>query len=123
MGLDDLNRSVTDAILRAEALPPGSWDAERAFREVMDLEEEIATIVGAQTVEGEVARLGAVSAALSAGEPLRALQLSERYLPDALSDSARAKLEDLAREAEAEVDRGLAKGATVAPVRFQLRAA
>jgi len=46
---------VTRAILRAEALTPGSWEAERAFRDVADLEGEIAAIAGAHTVEGEVA--------------------------------------------------------------------
>src|SRR5258708_3825752 len=123
MGLDDLNSSVTNAILRAEALPPGSWLAERAFREVMDLEEEIATIVGAHTVDGEIARLGAVTAALSAGEALRARQLAERYLADALSASARAKLEELAKEADADMQREIVDGPTVEPVRFNLRAA
>jgi hypothetical protein len=43
---------------------------------VAELEEEIATIVGAHTVDGEI-RVGAVAAALSAGEPLRAIQLAE----------------------------------------------
>jgi hypothetical protein len=52
MGLNELNRSVTSAILRAEALQPGSWEAERAFREVAELEEELAAIVGAHTVQG-----------------------------------------------------------------------
>ena len=75
MDLDDLNKSVTNAILQAEALPRGSWEAQHAFREVADLEEEIATIAGAGAVEGEIARLGAVTAAMSAGEPLRAIQL------------------------------------------------
>jgi hypothetical protein len=75
MDLDDLNKSVTHAILQAEAFPCGSWEAQHAFREVADLEEEIATIAGAGVVEGEIARLGAVTAAMSAGEPLRALQL------------------------------------------------
>ena len=117
MGLDDLNNSVTSAILRAEALPAGSWAAQRAFREVADLEEEIATIVGARTVDGEIARVGAVAAALSAGEPLRAIQLAERYL-DTLSDGARAKLEELAREADAEIQREIADGPSVEPIRF-----
>jgi len=99
MGLDELNASVTNAILRAEELPPGSWEAQRAFCKVTDLEEEIATIVGAQTVEGAAARLGAVTAALSAGEPLRAIQLAERYLMDALSAGARLRLEETIKDA------------------------
>lgn len=124
MDLDELNRDVTSAILRAEALPPGSWEAERAFRNVAELEEEleeeIAAIVGAHTVEGEVARLGAVTASMSAGDLVRAVQLAERYLADALSAGSRAKLRD---EGEAEIARVAAGAPNVDPVRSNLRAA
>ncbi len=123
MDVIDLNESVTTAILRAEALPAGSWEAQRAFREVADLEEEIATIFGARVVEGEIARLGAVAAALSAGEPLRAIQLAVRYQADELSEGAQRKLEELLKEAESEVERQIADAPGVEPVRFRLRAA
>lgn len=123
MEIDDLNKSVTNAILRAEALMPGSWAAQRAFREVADLEEEIATIMGTGVVDGEIARLGAVTAAMSADELLRAVQLATRYLADDLSDGTRAKLEALVRKAEAELERGVADGPQVAGVPFHLRAA
>lgn len=123
MDLAQLNHSVTNAILRAEALPAGTWEAERAFRQVADLEEEIATIIGARTAAGEIARLGAVTAALSAGEPLRALQLGERYLADGLSNSSKAKLDQLLAEAEAELERAVAAAPNVDPIRYQIRAA
>ena len=103
MALEHLNRSVTDAILRAEALPPGSWEAQQAFLDVANIEEEIAMILGANSVDGEIARLGAVAAALSAKEPLRAVHLGERYLADALSESAGAKLRELLDEANADL--------------------
>jgi len=122
MDLNELNRSVTSAILLAESLPAGTWDAQRAFRKVADLEEEIATIVGARTAAGEIARLGAVTAAMSAGEPLRALQLGERYLADGLSDGSRAKLDELLAEAEAEIRRDAMSAPNVDPVRFTLAA-
>jgi hypothetical protein len=123
MKLDDLNRSVTNAILRAEVLPAGSWEAESAFRDVADLEEEIAALVSAQTVEGELARIGAVTAALSASEPLRARQLAERYLGGALGDGTRTKLEELAQRADTEMQAAAANAPHVQPVRFKLRAA
>ena len=123
MDLSELNRSVTSAIVRAEALLAGTWEAQRAFREVADLEQEIATIVGARTAAGEIARLGAVTAALSAGEPLRALQLGERYLADGISEGSRAKLVQLLAEAEAEIGQAAASAPNVEPVRFILRAA
>lgn len=121
MGLDELNRSVTSAILRAEALPPGSWEAERAFREVAELEEELAAIVGAHTVQGEVARLGAVTASISAGDLVRAVQLAERYLDDALSNGSRVKLQQLRDEAEAAI--AALDAPNVDPLPFTLRAA
>jgi hypothetical protein len=123
MNLDDLSRSVTDAILRAESLPPCSWDAQALFREVSEIEEAIAAIVGAKDVEGEIARLGAVSAALSAGEALRAMQLAVLYLRDDLSDSSRSKLEELLKQADAEIESAAADGPNVLPVTFRLRAA
>jgi hypothetical protein len=123
MDLDDLNKSVTHAILQAEAFPRGSWEAQHAFREVADLEEEVATIAGAGVVDGEIARLGAVTAAMSAGEPLRAIQLGARYLADELSATVRARLEELVNEGNAEIDREAADGPSVAPIRFNLRAA
>ena len=123
MDLAELNRSVTNAIIRAEALPPRTWEAQRAFREVADLEEEIATIIGARTAAGEIARLGAITAALSAGEPLRALQLGERYLADGLSEGSRAKLRELLAEADAEIGRDAISAPHVSPVRYSLHAA
>jgi hypothetical protein len=123
MVLDELNRSVTSAILRAEALDPGSWAAERAFREVADLEEEIAAIAGANVVEGEVARLGAVTASLSAGDLVRAVQLAERYLADGLSERSRKRLRELQDEAEAAIAQAVIDAPNVDPIRFILRAA
>lgn len=123
MDLAELNRSVTSAIIRAEALPPGTWEAQRAFREVADLEEEIATIVGARTAAGEIARLGAITAALSAGEPLRALQLGQRYLADGLSEGSRTKLLEFLAEADAEIGRDVIAAPNVEPVRYILHAA
>jgi hypothetical protein len=121
MDLAELNRRVTSAIFDAEALAHGSWEAQCAFRTVSELEEEIATMAGAGTVEGDIARLGALTAALSAGEPLRALQLGERYGADSLSDGARARLAQLLAEAEAELARHAAEAPDVVPIRFKLR--
>jgi len=75
----DLNLQVTEAILAAETLPPGSPEAKVAFCRVSEIEEAIARQKAATSLEGFVARLGAVTAALSAGEPKRALELATRY--------------------------------------------
>lgn len=123
MTLDELNQRVTNAIIRAESLPAGSRDAWEAFHEVSALEESIAALVLPDDIEGEIARLGAVTAALSAGEPLRALQLAERFLAEGLVLEAADKLRQLAREADAEIARAVADEPTVTPVTFTLRAA
>jgi pyruvate-formate lyase-activating enzyme len=123
MSLDELNRRVTNAIIRAESLPPGSRDAWEAFHEVSALEESIATLVPPDDIEGEIARLGAVTAALSAGEPLRALQLAERFLAERLAPVVTAKLRQLVKEADAELARAVTDEPTVMPVTFTLRAA
>ena len=123
MSLDELNRRVTNAIIRAESLPAGSRDAWEAFHDVSALEESITTLVPPDDLEGEIARLGAVTAALSAGEPLRALQLAERFLAENLAPEIAEKLRQLVKEADAELVRAATNAPTVKPVTFTLRAA
>jgi hypothetical protein len=123
MSLNELNRRVTNAIARAERLPVGSRDAWEAFHDVSALEESIATLMPPDDLEGEIARLGAVTAALSAGEPLRALQLAERFLAESLAPEIATKLRQLVKEADAELVRAVAVEPTVEPVTFTLRAA
>jgi hypothetical protein len=122
MSLDELNRRVTNAIVRAESLPAGSQEAWEAFREVSALEESIATLVPSEDMEGEIARLGAVTAALSAGEPLRALLLAERFLAESLAPAIAEKLRQLVQEADAALVRAGSDEPTVMPVTFTLRA-
>jgi hypothetical protein len=123
MDLDDLNARVTEAILRAERLPPGSDPAQEAFREVGRLEEAIAGSTSAHEVEGEIARLGAVTASLSAGDPLHALWLVDHYLADGVSPEAAARLEALRAEADAELAEAASKAPPVRPVKYTLQEA
>ncbi len=123
MSLDEWNRRVTNAIVRAESLPAGSREAWEAFREVSALEESIALLLPPDDLEGEIARLGAVTAALSAGEPLRALQLAARFLAEELAPEVAEKLRQLAQEGDAELVRAVSDEPIVRPVTFTLRAA
>lgn len=123
MDLDDLNARVTDAILRAERLPAGTTEAEDAFREVGRLEESIASITSPDEVEGEIARLGAVTAALSAADPLHALLLMERYLTEGVSREAASKLDVLRSRAESMLFETALKAPLVEPVRYTLQQA
>ncbi len=123
MSLDEWNRRVTNAIVRAESLPAGSREAWEAFREVSALEESIALLLPPDDLEGEIARLGAVTAALNAGEPLRALQLAARFLAEDLAPEVAEKLRQLVKEADAELVRAVSDEPIVRPVTFTLRAA
>ncbi len=123
MDLDDLNIRVTDAILRAERLPEGSTEAEEAFRKVGRLEESIASITPPEDLEGEIARLGAVTAALSAADPLHALLLVERYLAEGVTHEAASKLDALRSRAESILAETASRVPLVGPVRYTLQRA
>lgn len=123
MNHDELNRLVTNAITRAANLPADSLEGWAALREVSALEEAIANVTPADNLEGEIARLGAVTAAVDAGEPLRAIQLAERFLKEGLAVEVTAKLEQAVKEAEAQLARAGLDEPTVEPVTFTVRAA
>jgi hypothetical protein len=120
MDRNELNRQVTSAIFRAERLPADSWEAQEAYRQVALLEELIAGQTSSTDIQGAIARQGAVTAAMRAGESLWAVSLATRYLEDdTLPPRVRAELAALRDEAE----RGLPGGvAEVKPVRFRFAA-
>lgn len=100
--LAQLYERVTAAILAAEkaeaADNPGA--TADAYLNVSFLEDEIAKLLPATEPEGEVARRGAITAALSARLYLRAVALAECYLADtAVSLELRTQLMDLKQQA------------------------
>jgi hypothetical protein len=123
MEIAELIERVTKAILHAESFVPGSFEAQSAFRDVSTLEEDIAAATSSRDVEGALARVGAVSAAIKAGEYLRALQLGRRYVGELVGVKAQARLQQLLEEAERETQRAAADEPQVAPVTFHLRSA
>lgn len=81
MTLDELYERVTGAIVRAERIVEAdSLAHRRAYLEVSELEDQIAKILPAGDPEGAVARRGAVRAAVTAGDILRAETLVSEYL-------------------------------------------
>jgi hypothetical protein len=102
--LRELNKKVTAAIFRAEHLPPG-WEAQVAFREVSEIEEEIARCTASDSLQGSIARRGAVTAALSAGDSLRALSLAEVYLTESAPPELVGELMTLRDEAAVELSK------------------
>ena len=80
MDIDILNTLVTSAIWRAEQLDElGLETSSSAWKEVSELEEELARIMPAKEPEGRIARRGAVHAALKAEDHVRAQDLVQRY--------------------------------------------
>jgi hypothetical protein len=118
--IQDLNTRVSEAIFFAGRAAPGSQEAQEAYRQVSVLEERIACLTAATEVEGAVARVGAVSAALRAGDWLRASRLVDEFLAGAPDDVV-AELRALDREAEEAA--GAVDEPNVRPVHFELAAA
>lgn len=84
MDTDTLHTLVSGAIWRAEQLEEhGLGSASLAWAEVSQLEEELAKALPLGEPEGRIARRGAVSAALKAGDYVRAQDLADRYTAEA----------------------------------------
>src|SRR5437867_1838363 len=82
---DELDTLVSIAIRRAELLDDaGSPTANDAWHEVMMYEERLAMITRPAEIAGGIARVGAVRAALAAGERLEAERLASQYLAEDL---------------------------------------
>jgi hypothetical protein len=80
---DQLDALVSFAIRRAEILGVGtSPEAFAAWREVLAYEEQLAVMTSPDSVRGGLARVGAIVAALGAGDPDRASLLADRYLAE-----------------------------------------
>lgn len=92
---DELDMLVSIAIRRAELLAEiKSPMSAGAWREVMAYEENLARITQPAEIAGGVARAGAVTAALAAGERLDAQRLASKYLAeDALPAERRIMIE------------------------------
>jgi hypothetical protein len=100
--IEELYPLVTEAIRRAEVLEdlraPG---ARPAYLDVSLLEERVAECLPASDPEGALARRGAVRAALSANEPVRARHLAEQYRAETgADDELRNELCHLSEQAE-----------------------
>lgn len=91
--LSKLNRLVTAAILAAEQTERGSEGERAAYRRVADLEEQIADTLPAGTIEGDIARRGAIRAAIMSGDRPRARGLFDHYLKEGMQPELVAALE------------------------------
>jgi hypothetical protein len=125
--LDQLYSRVTAAILLAERAEAagGVATAAAAYLEVSFFEEEIAKLLPANNPEGEIARRGVITAAMSARQFVRAIELAKAYAQDpAASATLKQQLETLRGEAEREARRSLRGPILVQPrATFRLLAA
>ena len=88
----DLNQAVTMAILRAERICPNSPLYREVWRRVSELEEQIGGHPDMPQFEREIGMVGAVTAALRAGDHVRALALVQRSLSQELDPRVRQEL-------------------------------
>ncbi len=97
---DELDTLVSIAIRRAEVLDQaGSLMANDAWREVMTYEERLAAITPPDEIPGGIARVGAVTAALAAGQRQEASRLALQYRDEeSLPEERRAAIERAFRE-------------------------
>jgi hypothetical protein len=127
MRINELSRLLTETILRAEQLErqDAARDAALAYMAVSALEEELASLTSPGDVEGAIARRGTVTAALSAGDYVRARDLALRFANEAGAPLALvAQLEALRQEAERDLAALQGEGPQVVPVLFrEVRAA
>ena len=99
METNGLNMLVTEAIWRAEELEALGIRSELAWKEVSSLEEKLAKLHPASEPEGQIARRGAVSAALEASDYARAQALADGYLAeDGAPESLKAALREILEE-------------------------
>lgn len=80
--LRGIYEQLTILILRAEGLERDGTDARQLWREISVLEEQAADALPPADLEGSIARRGAITAALSAGDAARAVVLARRYLAE-----------------------------------------
>jgi len=103
MHVDDLNMKVTAAILTAQRCADGTEEFRDAYRDVAFAEEALAICTEAGSVEGEVCRCGAVTAALRARMPYYAHALALKYLAQGLAPGMRVRMEQLRKLALDEI--------------------
>lgn len=94
--MNELNVLVSNAIYAAERdVHTTSGEQRAAYREVSQLEAEIAELVPADELEGAIARLGAVRTAVYAGDRERASQLVAQYVAAGVSGELKGQLNAL----------------------------
>lgn len=90
--LDDLYERVSAAIIQAESELETQPGRREAFLLISDLEDQIATLLPADELEGAIARRGAIRAAVRADDLPRAGMLLSKYLVAGVPDELAMEL-------------------------------
>ena len=101
--IDQLYGRVATAILQAEKADAAGSKAHAAAAHLLVsfLEEDIAYLIPATDPEGEIARRGVITAAISAGQFVRAAEMAKTYVSDpSVSPALKGQLEALRIDAE-----------------------
>ena len=82
---EELREEITNIQLASRGCSVGSSEYREAYRQISELEEQIAAITAPRDQDGELSRWGAVAAAHLAGDLDRAPKLAERFMAEPIS--------------------------------------
>jgi len=82
---EELREEITNIQLASRGCSVGSSEYREAYRQISELEEQIAAITAPRDQDGELSRWGAVAAAHLAGDLDRARKLAARFMAEPIS--------------------------------------
>jgi len=82
---EELREEITNIQLASRGCSVGSSEYREAYRQISELEEQIAAITAPRDQDGELSRWGAVAAANLSGDLDRARTLATRFMAEPIS--------------------------------------
>jgi len=82
---EELREEITNIQLASRGCSVGSSEYREAYRQISELEEQIAAITAPRDQDGELSRWGAVAAAHLSGDLDRARTLATRFMAEPIS--------------------------------------
>ncbi len=82
---EELREEITNIQLASRGWSVGSSEYREAYRQISELEEQVAAITAPRDQDGELSRWGAVAAARLSGDTERASKLAERFMAEPIS--------------------------------------
>ncbi len=82
---EELREEITNIQLATRGWSAASSEYREAYRQISELEEQVAAITAPRDQDGELSRWGAVAAAHLSGDRERARKLTERFMAEPIS--------------------------------------